>query len=363
MRQFFLYYKKIDWILIGLVSILLSFGLATIYGIELAAENPDFSNFYKQLGFVITGLILVFLFSRIDYKAYNAYYKHIYIVGIVLLLMVLFFGQTIRGTRGWFQVAGFGIQPVEFVKVAVIIFLAHFFSKVAYKTHELKTIISSALMVVGVVLLVLFQPDFGSALTVVGVWLGMLLVVGIRKSHALLLFTILVSLCAVAWLFVFQDYQKERIMTFLDPSRDPLGRGYNITQATIAVGSGQLLGRGLGYGSQSQLKFLPESQTDFIFAVIAEEFGFVGCVIIIILWAMIFWRLVRVAKLCKDDFGSLLAIGVALLFFIQIMVNIGMNIGLMPVTGISLPFISYGGSFLLISLFGIGIVQSVSARC
>jgi len=190
----------------------------------------------------------------------------------------------------------------------------------------------------------------------------MLIIIGIKRLHLLSIIAVILVLAFSSWFFFLQDYQKNRILTFIDPSRDPLGQGYNITQASIAVGSGQLVGRGLGYGSQSQLKFLPESQTDFIFAVIAEELGFIGVVIILFFWLIFFWRLIRGLKTCSNDFGVFLVLGISLLFIIHIFVNIGMNIGLAPVTGISLPFLSYGGSFLISSLFMVGLAQSVIIR-
>jgi rod shape determining protein RodA len=277
-------------------------------------------------------------------------------------MLVLIFGQTVRGTRGWFQLFGFGIQPVEIAKFSAIIWLAWYFSKHARNIDLFKNILMSGLWIGGLVFLVLMQPDFGSALTMLGIWFLMLIVLGIRKRHLSLILGLAVSASTCAWLFLFKEYQKDRILVFLDPSRDPLGRGYNITQAAIAVGGGQMWGRGLGYGSQSQLKFLPESQTDFIFAVLGEEFGFIGISILVMLWIIFFWRLAQIMKRSDNDFGALLVLGVMLLFFIQIMVNAGMNIGLAPVTGISLPFISYGGSFLIMSLIMIGMVQSVAIR-
>ena len=190
----------------------------------------------------------------------------------------------------------------------------------------------------------------------------MLFLIGIKRSHLAILLILVATLLAGSWIFVFQDYQKERILSFLDASRDPLGRGYNIAQAQIAVGSGQMLGRGIGFGPQSQLRFVPESQTDFIFAVLAEEMGFLGAALILALWGVIFWRIVRIARRARDDFGLFFAAGTAIVFLIQIFINIGMTIGVAPVTGISLPFISYGGSALVINFAMLGILESVAAR-
>lgn len=361
-RRFLISIKKADFILLGVVFLLVCFGLVTIYGIELADPTTSFPLFKRQVGFAITGFILMFLIMGMNYQSLRSYRRHLYVISFLLLVLVLIFGETIRGTRGWFQIFGFGIQPVELAKFSIVVWLATYFSKQARNIDLLKYLVLSGVGVGIFVVLVLAQPDFGSSLTILGIWFLMLLVIGIRKKHLaiMMLGIVMVSICA--WMFMFKPYQKERIMVFLDPSRDPLGRGYNITQAAIAVGSGQWFGRGLGYGSQSQLKFIPESQTDFIFAVIAEEFGFIGVAIICFLWFIFFWRMMRLINRSENDFGAYLILGFAMLFFIQIMVNAGMNIGIMPVTGISLPFISYGGSFLIMSLVMVGIIQSVAIR-
>lgn len=362
LKNLFLYFKNADFILIGIIFLLSCFGIATIYGIELAGSTFNFTLFKKQIVFFIIGIVLMICISFLNYKSLRSYSWHFYFLAIILLLAVLFFGQSIRGTRGWFQIFGFGIQPVEFAKFAIIIWLATFFSKEARNIDLLKNVIMSGLGVGVVVLLVLLQPDFGSALTIFGIWFLMLIIIGIKRKHLLILLSLIILICSISWLFVFKAYQKDRIMVFLDPSRDPLGRGYNMTQAIIAVGSGGMFGRGLGYGSQSQLKFLPESQTDFIFAVISEEFGLIGISIIIFLWCVLFWRFIKIINSSQDDFGAFLVLGILLLIFIQIMVNAGMNLGLAPVTGISLPFISYGGSFLLMGMIMVGVVQSVAIR-
>lgn len=361
-RNFLNYFRKADFILLGVVLILVCLGIATIYGIESANPDTTYSLFKKQIGFAVFGFIMMFVLASVNYKSFRSYNRHLYILSILILLLVLFLGQDIRGTRGWFHIFGFGIQPVEIAKFSIIIWLATFFSKEARNIDLLKNVIISALGVGVFVGFVLLQPDFGSALTILGIWFLMLLVIGIKRKHLMVLMGLLLGVCVISWLFVFKPYQKDRIMVFIDPSRDPLGRGYNITQAAIAVGSGQWFGRGLGYGSQSQLKFLPESQTDFIFAVIAEEFGFVGVSVVMFLWIVLFWRLMRIIQMSDNDFGAFLVLGITLLLFIQIMVNAGMNIGIAPVTGISLPFISYGGSFLIMALIMVGVAESVAIR-
>jgi len=209
---------------------------------------------------------------------------------------------------------------------------------------------------------ILLQPDFGSALILFALWFILLVLTGLKKKYLLLLLLIFVVTGVFSWEFVLKDYQQERILVFLNPVRDPFGGGYNVTQSVIAIGSGKFFGRGLGFGSQSQLKFIPEAQTDFIFAVIAEEFGLIGVLLILGFFGLVFHRLYRIASRSRDDFGLFLVLGVMVLLFLHLFVNFGMNLGIMPVMGISAPFLSYGGSFLISCLILIGIAESVAAH-
>ena len=209
---------------------------------------------------------------------------------------------------------------------------------------------------------VLLQPDLGSALVMVALWFGLILLAGIKPRTLWIMVGTGILLFAIGWLFLFKDYQKERLLTFTDPGRDPLGAGYNVNQSIIAIGSGQLWGRGLGFGSQSQLHFLPEAQTDFIIAVIGEELGFIGLLAVIILYSILFHRLLRVARLARSDFAAYTALGVAILWSVQVGVNAGAALGLLPVTGVTLPLISYGGSSLITNYLLIGIILSVEAE-
>ncbi|MFA6537736.1 MAG: FtsW/RodA/SpoVE family cell cycle protein, partial [Patescibacteria group bacterium] len=218
------------------------------------------------------------------------------------------------------------------------------------------------LFVLSLVVPVILQPDFGSALVLLGIWFIMLLLTGVKKNILATILLVGVLLSGLAWGAFLQDYQKDRIKVFLNPTADPLGSGYNVTQAIIAIGSGNFWGRGLGFGSQSQLKFIPEAQTDFIFAVIAEELGFLGVAMVFALFGVIFWRLMILAKTASDDFGQFLIIGIMAVLLIHLTVNIGMNLGVMPVMGISLPFVSYGGSFLITCFVLMGLAQSVAVR-
>ena len=354
--------KKIDWILLSAVFLLSIIGLLAIYSVSLGYEPVDFANFQKQFIFLGLGLLACVIASMINYSAFRLYSRYIYWGTIALLVLVLFFGTTIRGTTGWFTIFGMSFQPVELGKIALLLFLAKFFSNRFQQFNEAKHIVVSLVGTVIMVIFVLLQPDTGSAAVLIGLWLVLLLLTGVRWRYVIILGLIFSIIVLGLWFVVFQDYQKDRILTFINPELDPLGSGYNVTQAIIAIGSGGLTGRGLGFGSQSQLKFIPESQTDFVFAVIAEELGLVGVALVLGLYTLVFYRLLRAAKKAPDDFCQLILLGVAVIFFIHLIVNIGMNIGLLPVTGISLPFLSYGGSFLLISYLLIGIAESVIVR-
>lgn len=341
------------------VCLLCCLGLAAIYSVELSRDSPNFSFFDKQLTFFLIGIVLCFIFSTIHYSFLYLYSRWLYAGTFVLLVLVLLFGSTLRGTTGWFILGGLGFQPVELAKVALIVVLARFFCNRFQNFNQIKHVVASGLLTIGLAGLVVFQPDLGSALVLCGTWFILLLLTKIKKIYLFLMIGIVVAAIVFSWFFVLQDYQQERILTFLKPQQDPLGSGYNVQQAVIAIGAGNFWGRGLGLGSQSQLKFIPESQSDFIFAVIAEELGFVGVAMVLILFAIVFWRLIVGAQKAPDDFGQFLLLGIAIMFFIHIVINIGMNLGVMPVTGIPLPFLSYGGSFLVVSLSLIGCAESV----
>jgi len=354
--------RKFDWILFTAVLLLIILGLSAIYSVNLSYEGNDASGFNRQVIFVIIGLIFFLFFSLLNYNFFRSHSRIIYIVTLILLVLVLIFGKNIRGTTGWFAIGTFGFQPVEIAKIALIIFLAKFFSNRYQQFNQTKHIFISLLGTVVFVVLVLMQPDLGSALVLLAIWFMVLMLTGVKKIYILILVLIIISILLFSWFVVLQDYQKERVLTFTDPSRDPLGSGYNVAQSTIAIGSGQIFGRGLGFGSQSQLRFIPESQTDFVFAVIAEELGLLGVILVLGLWGVIFWRLVRAARRAENDFAMFFALGVTSLFALHIFVNIGMNMGLVPVTGISLPLLSSGGSFLVLTLGLLGVCHSIIVR-
>lgn len=351
-----------DWVLFFAALLLFCLGLAAIYSVSLSHDNLEFTNVKRQVFFAFVGIASMFVISAINYSAFRVYSRIIYIVTVALLIAVLFFGKTVNNTTGWFAIGNYGFQPVEVAKVALIIFLSRFFANRFSQFNLFKHLLVSFGGTLFLIFLIILQPDYGSAFVLFGVWFLMLLLTKVKLRVIIGLILIFTVTAGVMWNVVLKDYQKERILILLEPNRDPLGSGYNVTQALIAIGSGQLYGRGLGFGSQSQLKFIPESETDFVFAVIAEELGLLGASLIFILWLIIFYRLIKAAQNAHDDFGMYLILGIIFIFIIHLVVNVGMNLGIVPVTGISLPFLSYGGSFLVISFVLIGLAQSVIVR-
>ncbi len=353
---------RLDWWLMLGAMALFAFGMAAIYSVELSRESSDFLLIKKQSGAFLLGLIVIIGLTRVSHLFLRSYGRVIYAFGILLMLAVLIFGADIRGTTGWFQLGIFSFQPVEFMKLALAIQLARYYAERARKRFGWRELFGSMTIAGVPVLLTLAQPDVGSATLLVGIWATITFFAGARAHHiaALLVATVIVS--AVSWSFLLKPYQKERVEVFLNPAADPLSSGYNITQAQIAIGSGQIFGRGLGFGSQSQLKFLPESQTDFIFAVIAEELGFLGVTIVLLTLTLICVRILRIARLSSDHFTSFLAVALLGSLFFQACVNIAVNLAIFPTTGIALPLMSYGGSSLLFSLIMVGIIESIAVQ-
>lgn len=360
MNKIGLYLKNFDWVLFSAMLLLVCFGLAEIYSVALGKGVSDLYFLKKQAIFVGLGLSLFFFLSFFDYNNFRSFSGFLYFAGILSLGFVLVFGATIRGTTGWFGIAGYGFQPVEFAKIVLIVFLARYFSDYPVKINQYKHLFLSGLGALILILMVLKQPDFGSSLILFSLWAGMVFFAGFDKKFLLSIVAVLVAVFLIGWFFLFKDYQKQRLMTFFQPAQENnLGEGYNITQAIIAVGSGQVFGRGIGFGSQSQLKFLPEAQNDFIFAVIAEELGFFGVSLVLIFFLIIFTRLLLATRKVNNDFGIYFVLGASFLIFVEMFVNIGMNIGLLPVVGISLPFLSYGGSSIMSTLVIMGIAQNI----
>jgi rod shape determining protein RodA len=281
------------------------------------------------------------------------------VVSVLLLLSLFVVGHVSKGAQSWFDFGGISFQPADFIKLIIIILLAKYFSKRHIEIANVRHIFVSGFYVFIVFALVALQPDFGSALIIFLIWFGLILLSGISKKHLLAVFIIGSLAFAALWNFGLQDYQKARIVNFIHPLSDIRGTGYSAYQSTIAVGSGQVVGKGIGYGTQSKLSFLPEYQTDFIFAAYAEEWGFLGVIFLFILFGVLQWRIIRTAYYGATNFEILFGCGIAIMFVSHFLVNVGMNIGIMPVTGITFPFMSYGGTNLLTSFVGLGILMGM----
>ncbi|MCX6797182.1 MAG: rod shape-determining protein RodA [Candidatus Doudnabacteria bacterium] len=357
---FFHKFKYFDLPLLAATLLLCLAGLAVLYSTSLSNENTAI--FWKQLLFLSLGLLIFIFFSFFDYHALAKANRIIYPLFLVLLIYLLFFGPQIRGGRRWLPLGFTNIQLAEFVKITVILGLARllYFRRGQINSWQ---IIFWSLFYAGLpAFLILLEPDFGSAVIIIAIWLGILLFSKIKKKFLIVIFIALLAVSGITWRYFLKDFQKSRIMVFIDPKLDPKGQGYNVKQATIAVGSGQLMGKGLAKGLQTQNKFLPERQTDFIFAAAAEEAGFLGAFFILLLYFFLFYRLIKITRRARDDLGMYLAGGVFFLLFFHTIINIGMNIGLLPVTGIPLPFFSAGGSFLIAILLALGIAQNIAMQ-
>jgi rod shape determining protein RodA len=353
-------FQYFDIFLFGSSILLLLLGLLMVF--STTNDESGTQLLFRQGLFAAIGLVGMMALSIYDYKNLKKITPWLYLGIIVLLLAVLFFGPVVRGSTRWIDLGFFRLQPAEFTKLAMVIVMAKLLDRQGERLKNFRYVLLSGLYLAIPTVLILVEPDLGSSLIVLAVWFGMIMFSKIDKKHLLILIAMFLLLTVMAWFFVLQDYQKERVYTFLDPNRDPQGQGYNVLQSIIAVGSGELWGRGVGRGLQSQLDFLPERQTDFIFASTAEELGLIGSAVILGLFAVLFVRLIKTCQSARDNFGMYLSLGVFIMLLSQVVINIGMNIGLLPVTGIPLPLMSLGGSSLITTLFSLGIVQSVIAR-
>ena len=353
---------KIDWIILISIFFLLGIGVTVLYSISnIQSEGILSSIFLKQVNYAILAIIVMIFFASINYRYLRSYSSAIYFSMMGVLILVLFFGTTVRGTSGWLGFGFFNVQPVELSKLALIIFLASFISQKRMEIGEVGRLIASFILTAAMIFLVIKQPDFGSAMILIAIWAGMIFTSGISKKVFVAVLAFFVAISFFSW-FHLAQYQKDRIASFVDPMNDPRGAGYNVAQSIVAVGSGGITGKGIGHGSQSQLNFLPEKHTDFIFASIAEELGFIGSLFVVGLFIIILYRIKKIADFAPDNFGYLLAIGILIMFFVQILINIGMNMGIVPVTGIPLPFLSYGGSSLVSAFAAIGILFNIYSK-
>lgn len=349
--------SSIDWLLVLFIIPVLGAGLVTMK--SFTGETTFFSH---QLVWIGISFAVMFAFSFIDFRFLKRtdILVTLFIIFSGLLSLLFLFGHTAKGAQSWFSLGGFLFQPSDIMKLVVILMLAKYFSRRHIEIGNFKHIFISGIYAFIPFILVFLQPDFGSAIIIFFIWFGMTLVSGISKRHLIIVVGAMIITFVFLWGFVFQPYQKHRVLNFVQPLSDIHGTGYNVYQSTIAVGSGQVFGKGVGFGSQSRLNFLPEYQTDFIFAAFSEEWGFVGVMILFVLLGLIVWRILHMALLGTTNFEILFGLGLAIYFMTHFIINIGMNLGIMPVTGITLPFMSYGGSHLLTEFIGLGILMGMS---
>jgi rod shape determining protein RodA len=364
--------KKIDFPLLFIVAAIVLAGLTVLFSLGVAGNNLTI--FYKQLVFLILGIVLAVFLSIMDFRSLKEsswFVFTMYVFGFLLLVGLFLFGVRIRGVRAWYSFGGGNtFEPVELVKIIFILFFAKYFSSRHVEMYHKQHIILSAVYALVPAGLVFIQPDFGSAAILITVWLGMMLVSGIKRRHLFFILGIGLISALIFWNFFLSIEQKERISTFIEPYvnpqgqyLDPSGSSYHIVQSTIAVGSGGILGKGFSNPhTQAKLGFLPEAETDFIFASFCEMFGIVGVIILFALFFFLLWRLFTIARMCKDNFSRLVISGFMILIGTGALVNIAMNVGLLPITGIPLPFLSYGGTSLVSLFIGIGIIESIRSH-
>ncbi len=352
--------EHIDWGILTLVVMIVSIGLLALYS---STSMTNIQIFYKQLIWVGLGFTVMFLAFAFDYRNLMVLAWPLYGLVLFLLVLVLMIAPEIGGSRRWLSLGPIGGQPSELAKIMVIIWVAYWGSKKRHiQDHTFRDLLPALAIVALPVLLIFWEPDLGTSGIVGIIAVLMLVLLGIRRSTLLGAGAVVLAAIPIAWFFVLKSYQRLRVLSFLDPSRDPLGSGYHAMQSKIAVGSGGLFGKGLMHGTQTQLRFLPECHTDFIFSVIAEEWGFVGSALLIFLYLVLITRIIGVGLKAKDRFGSMICFGIGVYLTLHVFINIAMVIGAFPVVGVPLPFVSYGGSFMLINMACIGVVLSIDWR-
>lgn len=364
MQDFYRLIKKMDFHMLIVVAAIIALGLVVL---DSAAAAKQSNYVMKQLLFVAVGVSAIFIFLKFDYSVLKNYWTKLYIAAMVLLIAVLIFGVERGGAKGWFAIGSFTLQPAEFCKILLILSYAQFLSGRRENLQTIQDLIPCFLFMVPPVLLLLVQPDLGSAMVYIFVMVGMLFMAGANRKLLLGIFgggvsaliVYLIGVWKFNWWCPLKMYQLNRFLVLFDSSIDPQGAGYNVIQSKIAIGNGGLFGEGLYMGSQSTGAFLPEQWTDFIFAVMAEELGFLGAGMLLILYAFLLYRGLQAAMMSKDLYGTLVAAGIVSMYLFHILENAGMTMGLMPVTGIPLPFVSYGGSSTLTNLAGIALLQNI----
>ncbi len=353
--------ENLDFTLLFAVMFLCFYGLLILYSstrLAVTAGNDPYFFVKKQFLWALVGFLFLIIITFIDYHELMGHSKVIYFGAIILLILVIISGRSTYGATRWLAIGPFDFQPSEFAKIALIAFLTDFLAKNKPKLDNFFYYLLPFAYTGLLILLVFMQPDLGTSLVYLAILIIMLFVTGVKIKYLVFTFLAALSSIPVLWIFL-KDYQKNRLILFLNPNLDPLGGGYNVIQSRIAIGSGGFLGNGIFNGLQSQLNFLPAQHTDFIFSVIGEELGFVGTILLLGLYAIILWRGIKIALEARDLLGTLLATGAVSLLFFHIVVNIGMAMGMLPATGLPLPFLSYGGSFMISNLMAIGILLNV----
>lgn len=352
---------RIDWVLLGAIFPIALAGFITMN--SFVGTNIFFE---KQILWFVLSCVIFFGASFVDWSFLRrtGVVTLLFVCSVLLLVALFILGVVTKGAMSRFNFGVFFVQPADFATFVLVLLLAKYFSRRHVAIAHVRHILVSGFYALLLFVLIFLQPDFGGAITVFCVWFGMVLLSGISKKHLLGVLLCGGIVFAGLWVFVFQDYQKARVLTFLNPLTDIHGKGYSAYQSTVTVGSGKIVGKGVGYGTQSRLAFLPAYETDFIFAAFAEEWGFVGVLLLFMCFALVFWRLMVNALRGATNFEILYGLGFAVLLFAHFIIHVGMNIGLLPVTGITLPFMSYGGSHLVIEFLALGIVmgQRASAR-
>ena len=346
----------IDWILFGALVPLLLAGLLTMD--SFVGENYFFE---RQVIWIALAFAVFFVFGAVDWRFIKrtGVLAALFVFAVGVLSLLFAAGHVAKGAQSWFSFGGFSFQPSDPVKILLILIFAKYFSRRHIEIAHVRHILVSGFYMFVPFVLVFLQPDFGGAIIIFSIWLGMIAVSGVSKKHLAAVFLTGLIAFGALWSFAFEEYQKKRILTFLNPLTDIQGAGYNAHQSTIAVGSGGLFGKGVGYGTQSRLKFLPEYETDFIFAAFAEEWGLVGVLLLFGLFGIVLWRVLANALLGAGNFEIFFGIGLALYLMSHFAIHVGMNVGLLPVTGTTLPFVSYGGSHLVTEFAGLGILMGM----
>lgn len=347
--------KGFDWFLFLPMVLLIIFGI-----VILSSTSAQLAK--DQLIFATLGLLLYFFVSLIDFRIYKPLAVYIFLANILLLFLTLFFGVYSQGAIRWIPIpfSHLTLQPSEFMKVSLAILLAAFLDSRFWDYRFRAYLLSFAFTLLPAVL-IFRQPDLGTSLVLVSIWLGLVVSGKVRLAYLLISFLLILAASPLFY-FSLQGYQRERLINFLSPQSDPLGSGYHVLQSKIAVGSGRIWGRGFGRGTQSHLRFLPEYHTDFIFATLSEEWGFLGALVVLLLYGLILFRILAVSRASPFLFGQLLSIGIFAMLLVQVVINVGMNLGLAPITGIPLPFLSSGGSSLATLMISLGMVQAVARR-